>query len=560
MKHDAIALFAERARVAKRRFVLTDENVSLVSDIVRQLEGIPLAIELSAAQLKTVNLRELRTFVDERVTMLGDGEKSAQRHQTLETLIAWSHSLLDDDERTLLRRLSVFRGSWTLEAAEALYDESERAGTDVHDLLASLVNKSLVVADTAGAATRYRLFDTTRAFALERLSAEGERTVVAARHCRYFSGLAQRDDERYWSSSIDDWVSKVSPNVENYRSAISWALTDGRDPLAAATIVAGLRVWWNRSGRIEGGRITQRVLGAIGSTAPTLLRARLTLAEVLLTTGPSEDALRQAVSAFIDVGDRSAQVEAMWHLTRAVGLNGRLAEAAKLHEETEAAARSLRKPRQLSMVLMQAYWFALVGEEARARASFDEALTIVRVGDDREGLALTQINRGELSFQNGDIAGALVCAREAEEIFRERRYEAGLLVVLGNLAAYNLAAAATDKAWDYAQAALDLAVARDDASQMRCALGHLASVSAENADPIRAALILGYVDAALELDRQVREPTEQSGYDRTLEIIRQTLTDSSLLELMATGASMDQREIVGEAKNAPKPPTRTERQ
>ena len=179
-------LFVERALTIDKRFALSDENAASVADICRRLDGIPLALELAAARVNILSPRQLRDRLDERFRMLTGGSRDVlPRQQTLRALIDWSHDLLDERERTLFRRLGIFVNGFTLEAATAVGSGDDLPELDVFDVLASLVDKSLVLAEPDGDSLRYRVLESTRVYALEKLDAAGERAALAALHLRY---------------------------------------------------------------------------------------------------------------------------------------------------------------------------------------------------------------------------------------------------------------------------------------------------------------------------------------------------------------------------------------
>ena len=216
-----------RARPRPARFRFTDENAPIVADICRRLDGIPLAIELAAARVKMLSAKQLRERLDERFRVLTGGDRSAlPRHQTMRALIDWSHDLLDERERTLFRRLGIFVNGFALEGAVAVGSGDDLDELDVFDVLASLVDKSLVLAEPQGDALRYGLLESTRAYALEKLDDAGERDLVADRHLRYlrdrFARAAEeaRADRTTYRSSLR----RCRPNWRTCarRSTLRW--------------------------------------------------------------------------------------------------------------------------------------------------------------------------------------------------------------------------------------------------------------------------------------------------------------------------------------------------
>jgi predicted ATPase/class 3 adenylate cyclase len=415
LQYPAVELFVARAHAAAHTFVLTDQNAGIVARIVRRLDGIAMAIELAAPCVKVLSLKQLDQRLDERFKLLtGGSRRGPSRQQTLRALIGWSYDLLTEAQRSLLRQSAIFRGGWTLEAAEAICMGERFPDWNVLDLLASLVDKSLVVVESEGPEQRYRLLESTRQFAQERLAEAGEREAVAARHGVYFAEVAQRAGEAYWQSDGDEWSARARRDLENARAAIGWALSNahGRDEdaVAAATIVGGLRYLWNGAARREGRMLVERVLAALSDAASVAARGQLALAQALLDEG-SANGLAAAAEAvrLLEGGDALSRAEALRRQGQALGRAGRLAEAVAIFEEGLTVARATRAPRLIAYVLTSAaYWIGAAGDRARARAQFDEAAALLRACHDPRRLAAVQLNRAELLFAEGDPAGALV--------------------------------------------------------------------------------------------------------------------------------------------------------
>jgi predicted ATPase/class 3 adenylate cyclase len=558
MQYGAAALFVARAHTAQRSFVLTDENAAIVAEIVRRLDGIALAIELAAPRIKVLSLQQLDQRLDERFKLLSGGSRTAQpRHQTLRALIGWSYDLLSEAERSLLRQSAIFRGSWTLEAAEAICIDERFADRDVLDLLAALVDKSLVTVEVVGEEQRYRLLESTRQFAAERLDEAGEREDVAARHCRYFAEIAQHAGDAYWQIDSDRWTAKVRLDLENHRVAIGWGLAGDGDVEAAAINVAGLRGLWYATARREGRMLLERATAVLADDTPERVRGLLALTEARLDYASAQSAApaAEAVRALSEGGDEVARAEALALQGDALGRAGRLAESVAPSEDALAAARATRAPRLIGWVLSRAaYWIGAAGDRGSARALFDEAAALLRACNDPWRLAALQWSRAEFLYGDGDHAGALACAREAEAILRERGAEGDLSIVLLNAAAYLLALGRLNEASVAARESLQLALRTDVALYVAVAIGHLAHLAAETVDPIRAARLLGYADAVYKKNGNAREPTEQRGYDRSLELIRATLPKDQIGTLMAEGAAMEQDAAATEAMAIPQPP------
>jgi len=244
LDNDAVRLFGERARVAKRGFTLTPENAPVVADICRRLDGIPLAIELAAARLKLMSPTEILGRLDERFQLLTGGRRGAlERHQTLRGAVDWSYTLLEPVEQLLFARLSVFAGGFTLDAAEEVATDPDTVGaSEVLGLLASLVAKSMVVTDDAETGTRYRLLETMREYAAERLTELGDVARSESAHAAYFLSFAETASAALEGATDAEWISRLSTEEDDLRSALAWARD--HEPEALVQMVVALARFW----------------------------------------------------------------------------------------------------------------------------------------------------------------------------------------------------------------------------------------------------------------------------------------------------------------------------
>jgi predicted ATPase/DNA-binding XRE family transcriptional regulator len=277
--NESAQLFLERAGTTQPSLIITPSNAGVLARICMQLDGIPLAIELAAARTSVLSLRQIQSRLQDRFQLLTGGHITLPRHQTLHATIEWSHNLLSEAEKVLFRRLAVFAGGWTLESANLV---SADQGNDILDLLAQLVNKSLVVVDVQpDSEVRYRMLETIREFAREKLSSSGEMEVTRARHFEYFFTMAQEAEPRLFrSESSIDWAEN---EIDNLRAALAWSLekdTSGkafeersRRGLELMTHVWPL--WLNRGHMSEGSEWMDKLLAV--HTDPTPARARALL-------------------------------------------------------------------------------------------------------------------------------------------------------------------------------------------------------------------------------------------------------------------------------------------
>ncbi|MBV8584241.1 MAG: adenylate/guanylate cyclase domain-containing protein [Candidatus Eremiobacteraeota bacterium] len=539
----SIALFAERARAVKRDFSL-DGSGAIVAQIVARLDGIPLAIELAASRAKILSVERIREGLNERFKLLAGGSRTAlPRQQTLSAMIGWSYELLDDAEKRMFRQLAIFRGAFTLEATAAIGASDE---WDALPLLESLVEKSLVVALAAGDESRYRMLESTREFARERLREAGEYDDVAARHCRYFLERSECGYGSYWRTNLDRWQAEMGADADNYRAAIEWAIEGGHNVRDGAAIEANV----SGMGMPDGLRLLERAESLIGEDAPQLLRARLALAHARRGSdeGNVYDTALRAAKMFERLGDRIAYVEATQRAVTALWRLGRVAEAVALGEPLIPIANELGEPHLIAVLLGQlGYFIAVSGDGDRGRRMLEEAIARLRALDDRARLSYPLGYLADALFSSGDSEGAVARMREVLELDEEITIAHAVMMDRLNMAAYLLATGCVAESESYARQALETAASRKEMLPLTVAVGHFAQINAENGRPERAAMLVGFADAAYAGLKFPREPTEARGYERTMQILRAALDAERLQTLLAEGARLSEGDAVREA-------------
>ena len=391
LQSGAVELFVARAQAADPRFELGQENVAAVTEICRRLDGIPLAIELAAARLPLLGIEGLRARLGERFNLLTAGTRMVlRRHQTLRATLEWSHALLTPDEQTGFRRLGVFSGSFALETAQHVVSDDRIDAWAALDLLGALVDKSLVLAE-GDPVPRYRLLETTRAYALERLAEADETRTLLRRHAEAISGrmhFSFADEERLWKANPADWATAAA-ELDNLRAALAWAgaAEDGED-LAIALARASYLVWMASAQTAEG---MHRCLSVQHRIRPTLPKAEqahfwLTIARLGLYTTPRESfdaAVRPAISFA-----RWAMMETLRRAGLLRGPGVRFATEAQMEAAIAEAA-----------ALEQADW------PGRQRLQFARFRWFQRLGNYEEALACAQ-RQVELSREMGNMIGA----------------------------------------------------------------------------------------------------------------------------------------------------------
>ena len=249
---EAIELFADRARRARPNFTVDDHNLKTVTEICHRLDGMPLAIELAAARVRALTLEEIVDSLHDRFRLLTGGARTAvRRQQTLRASVDWSHALLTEPERALLRRLSVFMGGFDLDAAQAVAGTTDVERYQVLDQLSLLVDKSLVIAENAGGRTRYRLLETVRQYALEKLGESGEADDIRDRHRDHYTAMAERLDAPARGSK-EHLVEQADLEIDNLRAAFVWS-RENNEFADALELASSLHPLWVARGRVAEG-------------------------------------------------------------------------------------------------------------------------------------------------------------------------------------------------------------------------------------------------------------------------------------------------------------------
>jgi predicted ATPase/DNA-binding winged helix-turn-helix (wHTH) protein len=307
LRYGAVRLFVERARAAEPHFAPHPRLAATIAAICRRLDGIPLAIELAAARVATLGIEGVAARLDDRFRLLAGGHRTAMpRHQTLRATLDWSYELLTEPERVVLRRLAVFAGGFTLQAATAVAADDKIAAAEVVDCIANLVPKSLVTADSGGERVRFRLLETTRAYSLEKLVQAGEFDAAARRHARRYLDLFEAAEAEAETRPTDEWLADYVPRIDNVRAALDWAFSPVGDASIGVALTAAAIPLWMHLLLIEEcrGRV-QRALVAIAAGADRDARREMKLHAALAASLVST---RGAVSEIEAVGTKALKI------------------------------------------------------------------------------------------------------------------------------------------------------------------------------------------------------------------------------------------------------------
>ncbi|HEV2121621.1 MAG TPA: protein kinase, partial [Chloroflexota bacterium] len=585
-RYEAVRLFRDRASSVKPGFTLNQRNARVVAEICARLDGIPLAIELAAARVRVLSLEQIASRLDDRFVLLTGGSRTAlPHHQTLRAAMDWSYELLDPDEQALFRQLSVFAGTWTLEAAEAIL----QSHGDVLDLLAALVDKSLLRHETTpDGESRFSLLQTVREYARERLDECVDCTDAHGRHLTYYREFAEAAGQRIRGAEQLSWLERLEQDHDNLRAAMDYSLS------APGQVKQGLRLalalgwfWYLRGYRGEGRAWLERLLST-SDELPSKLRSRAlsTAAHLTYYTGQPSAAL-----ALADAGLRIA---------RETGDPSTIAWALLYRSVVQPDAALLAEPRWQECltlfrqtgedwgVALALSWLGFADydrqEFASATDRFTEALALFRQAGDRWGMAMALARVSFMAEHNGDLALAEAYLQEQQTLAEELGHKGAMAGGLKILAAFS------EDHEDYEQAITRfersialyrrigerrstvgplLRIARltmrrrgdyerteallrectaicqetDDVTNLLKAMLGWIELALLRGETVRAAQLIGAVEASLDREGEVPQSKEREGIARELRALREQLPadGASALDL---GAKMALRQAM----------------
>ena len=545
---EAVQLYTERAAAANPRFALTPANASSVAQICQRLDGIPLALELAAARSKLFSAEQIATRLDDRFRLLTGGSRTAvPRQQTLRAMIDWSYELLSEPERALLRRLSVFAGGWTFEAADAVC-----ADLDVLSLLEQLVNKSMVGMDEIHGQARYHMLETIRQYAREKLLEAGEGAAVRDRHFEYYLKLSEEAEPGLRGDQAFEWLDRLARDLDNFRAAVEWAQEARAED--ALFLISNLMFFINyrTDNHHEAIRRLNHLLSGLESTAsnePESERHRRARARGLATLGVLSMALGQthaAKTALAKATEYERAIGDPFHLAFVLAIRSTVAlmrgEVANEHAAAEESVRLFRtldnkrwlltclpilasfegrlghadKAAQLrqeaKLYLDQAYhpMFlpALIGlglearyrhESEEAQKFFTRALALARQMGSKHFVAATESELAHLARERGELAEAEAAYARLIRIWKD----------LGQLPAV--------------------------AHQLEC----FAFIARAEKEPERAVQLLGAAQALRDSIQSTRRDDEQAEHERVLAALQEQMGADAFGAAWAQGRAMD---------------------
>ena len=599
-QYEAVQLFIDRASLVSPHFVVDKDNAPFIAQICFRLDGIPLGIELAAARVRMLSVEQISRRLDDRFRLLTGGARTAlPRQQTLRALIDWSYDLLSEKERFLLHRLSVFAGGWTLEAAEEVCSDqssgnSEQSGTtdhrllitDILDLLTQLVNKSLVVVleHSQSGETRYRMLETIRQYAREKLLKDGNGEDIRQQHLAYFVRLVEQAEPELYRSRQVFWLNKLDDELDNLRLALEWALT--------ADVEAGLRIaslpwrFWSERGYLrELGDWLSQLLKRSDRADSLHAKALVIYSFCFFRQGNFSETIRiaeQSLQLARTLSDRQIEAFSMAFLGVFTLTQGNMREGTQILEQSLAYYKALNDRLGQAMTMS---WLALGSNDLeRGMALVRESLTIYREFGHLTDIASSLFQLSRLAIWRGDFSSPAPWLEEALSISLQlgnQISEEEALITQGNLAYrqgnydractyYEEAISLGEKIGDFyhllwVRAYMAYVVLRQGNFQRARALFEdsirqtqkadlviatvyaiegLASLNVQQGQPERAARLFAWAEAMREKIGDQRPPVEQDSVDGDLAIIHSELNDPDFERLSAEGKTMTVDEAI----------------
>jgi predicted ATPase/class 3 adenylate cyclase len=453
-RYEAVRLFVERAQAAKAGFALTEENAPAVAEICVRLDGLPLAIELAAARIRILPPEAMLARLVNRLKLLKGGARDLpERQRTLRGAIDWSHDLLDEEERTLFRRLSVFTGGRTLEAIEEVCDPEGEL--DALDGVESMVDKSLLRQEETDGEPRFVMLETIHEYAREKLEESGEAEEIKHSHAAYFLALAEEAEPKLKGHEQLEWLERLEAEHDNFRAALSWSLGGGDAELGLRLASALWWFWYVRGHLSEGRRWLEEALAKDGQAVASIQAMVLTgTGRIAFEQGDCEAAtalLEESVTSFREAGHSQGLADAVGNLAVALSYQG---------------------------------------QPERAKALFEESLSLYREASDRWGIAETLHGLGGIAEDQGELDQATMLYEESQKIKRELGDTRGIALCCNNLAFLTLLLGDLERAEVMLEELLRLARELGDKDLIASALEGYGYVALERGDPERAGAIL----------------------------------------------------------------------
>ena len=546
-EYDAVRLFIERARAVQPDFSLTEANAAAIAHLVRRLDGLPLALELAAARVSAVSVEHIAARMDDRFRLLRTGSRTTTpRHQTLRGLIDWSYNLLAEPERILLRRLSVFAGRFSIQAAEGVATDELIPEPDLLEYLGSLVEKSLVVMNPQYASVRYHLLDTIREYGREKLVESGEEEAAYSQLLAYYLDMVETNLNKIDGPEQVAWMDTLTAHHDNLLGAIQASDQLPEGTLKAMRLVRGLGPFWHKRGHFQiGVEIARQVLAKPEARAQTAVRAHALYqyGKLLNSQGRFQQAeapLQEALDIFTGLNDAHGMASVLNLLATAAWRFQNFKAAKEKYESLLAIWRELGDELNVASTLNN------LGITARSQGNlpdaeryYEQALEIYRRLRDYGSLSRLFNNMGRVAWTAGNIDKAKALYEEGLGHARELGDKSMVELLSHNLGIVARAQGETELARSLQLISLKILRELDDQQGIGFTLSELINLAAAQDDPLMAAQFAG---AALHqwevIGASLLQETDQKELDATLEKVHGLLSEDVYSEAVSRGKGL----------------------
>jgi predicted ATPase/class 3 adenylate cyclase len=470
-QYDAVRLFIERAKAVMPSIEVNDANAPAVAQLCYHLDGIPLAIELAAARVRGLKVEQIAQRLDDRFRLLtGGGRAALPRHQTLRATIDWSHGLLTEQERTLFRRLAIFAGGWTIEAAEAVCAGDGIESSEALDLLLHLMDKSLILMDEHSAETRYHMLETIREYARERLLESREADNAGQQHLAFYLQFAEKDEPGPQADEFQQWRTRLESELDNLRAALDWSLKNNVEAGLRLAGVVGHLTWASLRAR-EGLDWLRKFLARPEISSHTLERAKALLWAGVIQRGQSwnEQAdqqsllqqsqhwLEESLAIYQELGYQAGVADSLFELGWLMMNQGNWEAARELFADSVRTSQevgdNIRAARALNILGDLSF---NQGDRTQARQLHEAALRIYRESGHRYAAKWPLGDLGLIALSEGNLTAARSYSEESLALYREENDERTATWVLFNLAEIATRQGRFDEAHAYIERSMEL--------------------------------------------------------------------------------------------------------
>ncbi len=560
-EYPALDLFIQRARAVKPNFALTEENAPVVAGICARLDGLPLAIELAAARIKLLSPPALLARLDRRLQLLRGGARDLpDRQKTLGNTLDWSYDLLEEQERLLFRRLSVFAGGCTLEAAEAVCDPEEEA----LDGLASLMDKSLLrQEEQANDEPRFLMLQTVREYALDRLAASGEVERIQHSHAACYLKFAEEAEGRLEGARQGEWLDRMEAEHDNLRAALWWSLEQDEEEVALRMCGALWPFWLVRGYLSEGRRWMEETLAAGRDAPPARLCPASARAKALVGAGilthyqgdyaQAKELCEEGLALYRRLGDKRGIADALDGLAHVVRSLGRYAEARALYEESLAISRELDHKWGIAHTLLYlGLVLSMQDNDEAARPRLEEALAVSRESGDIRNTAYSMGILGHVLSNRRDYTTAASLLEEALALMRGLGDKMGIARCLNLMGEVALFQGRPRTAEAMQRESLEISRELGDWWHIAWSMEGLAGAVAEK-QPAQAARLLGAAKALRDAVDTPLPSFTRNIHEYSVSTARPRLGDEAFAAAWAEGKTMPLEQILAAIEEVSKP-------